>query len=106
MAPHARLPLVGECLGGLSVGTGYQSLASVRPGRTCNKHTHTHTHIEVAKARGVLDFWQRVQGFAEMGIPRRGWDGVGSDHPIIAAVGGRLQSAQPGGVAGDAEDRG
>ena len=39
MAPHARLPLVGECLGGLSVGTGYQSLASVRPGRTCNK-TH------------------------------------------------------------------
>ena len=46
--------------------------------------------IEVAKARGVLDFWQRVQGFAEMGIPQRGWDGVESDHPIVAAVGGRL----------------
>ena len=45
VAPHARLPLVGECFGGLSVGTGYQSLASVRPGRTCNKHTHTHTHM-------------------------------------------------------------
>ena len=43
VAPHARLPLVGECFGGLSVGTGYQYLASARPGQICN-NTYTHTH--------------------------------------------------------------
>ena len=54
--------------------------------------------LEVAKGRAVLDFWQRVQGFAELGVPRRGWGGVGPDHPILSVVGGRLRCSQPFGL--------
>ena len=42
------------------------------------------TPPEVAVARAVLDFWQRVQGFAELDVQRRIWDGVGPDHPILS----------------------
>lgn len=61
--------------------------------------------VEVAKARAMLEFWQRVRGFAALGVPRRGWDGVGPDHPILAVVNGCLQCAMPGGAGpeGDAE---
>ncbi len=45
------------------------------------------TPLEIARARAVLDFWQHVQGFTELGLPRRGWDGVGPDHPILFSVG-------------------
>ena len=54
--------------------------------------------VEVAKARAVLEFWQRVKGFAELDVPRRGWEGVGADHPILAVVDGRFQCAQPAGL--------
>jgi hypothetical protein len=51
--------------------------------------------VEVAKARAVVDFWQRVRGFAELGVPRQGWGGVGADHPILAVVEGTMRCAQP-----------
>jgi hypothetical protein len=54
--------------------------------------------VEVAKARAVLEFWQRVKGFAELDVPRRGWEGVGADHPILAVVDGRFQCAHPAGL--------
>ena len=64
------------------------------------------TPLEVAIARAVLDFWQRVQGFAELGVPRRGWDGVGPDHPILSVVDGRLLCVQPVGMGADGEEGG
>ena len=87
-------------------------------------HTHTHTHalepgeeaqeptggaaagspLEVARARAVLDFWQRAQGFAELGVPRRGWEDVGPDHPILSVVDGRLVCAQPIGLGDGGEE--
>ena len=60
--------------------------------------------IEVAKSRAVLEFWQRLQGFAELGLPRRGWEGVGSDHPILAVVGGRVQCVHPVGLEVEGAD--
>lgn len=62
--------------------------------------------LEVAKARAALEFWQRVQGFAELGVPRRGWDSVGPDHPIISVVDGRLRCVQPAGLGGEEEYEG
>jgi hypothetical protein len=47
--------------------------------------------IEVAKSRAVADFWQRVVAFAAMGVPRKGWEGVGANHPILAIVEGELR---------------
>lgn len=57
--------------------------------------------VEVAKARAILEFWQRVKGFTELGVPRRGWDGVGTNHPIISIVDGRLCCVQPAGELGE-----
>ena len=52
--------------------------------------------IEVAKARAVLEFWQRLRGFAELGVPRKGWEGVGPDHPILSVSGdGCMRCVQP-----------
>ncbi len=34
--------------------------------------TPLRTPLEAARARAVLDFWQRAQGFAELGVPRHG----------------------------------
>ena len=62
----------------------------------------TLSHL-VAKARAVLEFWQRLRGFAELGVPKRGWDGVGPDHPILAVAGERLQCAQPAGLGNEGE---
>lgn len=64
----------------------------------------TPSPVEVAKARAVLEFWQRLRGFAEMGVPRHNWDGVGPDHPILAVTEGRLQCAQPAALEGDEAD--
>lgn len=57
--------------------------------------------VEVAKSRAVLEFWQRLRGFAELGTPRRNWGGVGPDHPILAVAEGRMQCAQPAALGGD-----
>jgi hypothetical protein len=32
--------------------------------------------------RAVMDFWGRLHGFAQLGVPKRGWDSVGRYHPI------------------------
>jgi hypothetical protein len=59
--------------------------------------------IEMAKARAVLEFWQRLRGFAELGVPRRGWEEVGGDHPILSVVNGRMHCAHPAGLDLDGE---
>ncbi|GIL42183.1 hypothetical protein Vafri_245 [Volvox africanus] len=48
-----------------------------------------------ARVRAVADFWARLHSFAALGIPRRGWDQVGSQHPILAVAGGQVQCAAP-----------
>ncbi|PNH12411.1 hypothetical protein TSOC_000628 [Tetrabaena socialis] len=59
--------------------------------------------VEMAKARAVLEFWQRLRGFAALGVPRRGWDEVGSDHPILSVADGRMRCAHPAGLDMDGE---
>ena len=59
--------------------------------------------IEVAKAREVLEFWQRIRGFAELGMPNQGWDEVGPNHPILSVAEGRLGAALPAEIEGEIE---
>ena len=73
------------------------------PGPNENVEAGAPTPVEVAKARAVLDFWQRLRGFAELGMPKHGWDGVGPDHPILAVAGEHLQCAQPVGLGNEGE---
>jgi hypothetical protein len=47
--------------------------------------------LDVAKARAVADFWQRLVGFAELGLPPKGWGDVGSANPILSVVDGELR---------------
>jgi hypothetical protein len=75
-----------------------------QPEEETQEPTAAGTPLEVARARAVLDFWQRVQGFAELGVPRRGWEDVGPDHPILSVVDGRLVCAQPIGLGNGGEE--
>ena len=50
---------------------------------------------ERAARRAVTDFWGRLQGFAALKVPRRGWDAVGARHPILRVVEGRLVCVGP-----------
>ena len=51
---------------------------------------------EQAQRRAVPDFWGRLAGFAQLGVPRRGWDSVGPRHPILRrVVDGRLVCLGP-----------
>ena len=53
-------------------------------------------HVERAKARAVVDFWQRLRCFAALGVPEKGWEGVQADHPILSVQEGRLCCVRPG----------
>ncbi|PNH09418.1 hypothetical protein TSOC_003941 [Tetrabaena socialis] len=59
--------------------------------------------VEVAKARAVLEFWQRLRGFAELGVPSRGWGEVGAEHPILSVEDGRMRCAPPAGLDLDSD---
>ena len=48
-----------------------------------------------AQRRAIPDFWSRLHGLAMLGVPRRGWDSVGSHHPILRVVEGRLVCVGP-----------
>ena len=45
--------------------------------------------------RAVADFWGRLHGFAQLGVPRRGWGSVGPHHPVLRIAGGGLQCVGP-----------
>ena len=45
--------------------------------------------------RAVADFWARLHGFARLGRPRKGWQGVGPSHPFLRGVPGALQCTGP-----------
>jgi hypothetical protein len=60
--------------------------------------------IEVAKARAVVDFWQRLRGLAMLGVPQKGWDGVGTDHPILSVVDGDMRCVHPASLELEADD--
>ena len=49
--------------------------------------------VEIAKAEAVTGFWRRLQDFAGLGVPRKGWREVGMAHPLLAVQGGRKGSA-------------
>jgi hypothetical protein len=53
------------------------------------------TPVQLACARAVADFWSRLLQFAQLGVPRKGWDGVDATHPILAVVNGELLCALP-----------
>ena len=95
------------CLAALSAmkrgRVGMRSATRYAPGPNEDAEAGAPTPVEVANARAVLDFWQRLRVFAELGVPKRGWDGVGPDHPILAVAGERLRCAQPVGLGNDGE---
>jgi hypothetical protein len=39
--------------------------------------------VERGARRAVMDFWGRLQGFAQLRVPKRGWASVGRYHPIL-----------------------
>jgi hypothetical protein len=45
---------------------------------------------EQAIQTAVIDLWGRIKSFAALGIPRKGWDEVGEQHPFLRIVNGRL----------------
>ena len=51
--------------------------------------------VERAILRAVSDFWARLFGFALLGLPQVGWDGVGPLHPILRVVDGQLVCVGP-----------
>ena len=51
--------------------------------------------LDRARARAVVDFWARLRSFAGLGVPRRGWDRVGPQHPILAVAGEQGRCAAP-----------
>jgi hypothetical protein len=43
-----------------------------------------------------MDFWGRLHGFAQLGMPKRGWDSVGRYHaPYSQGNGNGLRCAGP-----------
>ncbi|GFR43104.1 hypothetical protein Agub_g3953, partial [Astrephomene gubernaculifera] len=44
----------------------------------------------VVALSAVSWFWGQLRGFACLGVPRRGWAGVGPSHPFLRIVGGRF----------------
>lgn len=50
---------------------------------------------ERAAQRAVTDFWGRLQGFAQLGVPKQGWSTVGRFHPLLRLVGTELQCDGP-----------
>jgi hypothetical protein len=45
--------------------------------------------------RAVLDFWGCLQGFAQLGVLKRGWESVGRCHPILRVTETGLRCAGP-----------
>jgi hypothetical protein len=45
--------------------------------------------------RAVMDFWGRLHGFAQLGVPKRGLDSVGRYHPILRVTETGLRCAGP-----------
>ncbi len=55
-----------------------------------NTHTHTHTQTYTHSCFVFVN-----TQFAQLGVPRKGWDGVDATHPILAVVNGELLCALP-----------
>jgi hypothetical protein len=45
--------------------------------------------------RAVMDVWGHLHGFAQLGVPKRGWDSVGRYHPILRVTETSLRCAEP-----------
>ncbi len=45
--------------------------------------------------RAVMDFWGRLHGCAQLGVPKRGWDSVGRCHPILRVTETSMRCAGP-----------
>ena len=69
------------------------ALSAIEAGRRYLHANHASDPAAVcarAKVKAVADFWSRLQDFASLGLPRKGWSGVGSAHPLLRVVGGEL----------------
>ncbi len=85
---------IEQCVGCHSAGSNsrygngtalYGSVAEEggRPGRA---YRSLEAGVELAERgarRAVMDFWGRLHGFAQLGVPKRGWDSVGRYDPIV-----------------------
>jgi hypothetical protein len=78
----AALSAIERARAGLRAATRGHALEPGKEAQGPTAGAAAGTPLEVARARAELDFWQWAQGFAELGVPRRGWDDVGPDHPM------------------------
>ena len=98
-----------QCVWDVVALAAISAMERARVGLRANSHQATAPgepnhpdQLEIAKGRAVLDFWQRVRGFAELGTPRRGWEGVGPNHPILSIdEAGSLRCTPPAEVETD-----
>jgi hypothetical protein len=50
--------------------------------------------VLAAMQEGVLvKSWSLLRDFADLGLPRKGWDGVTAGHPFLRVVAGHLECA-------------
>ena len=45
--------------------------------------------------RAVIDFWGRLHGFTQLGVPKRGWASVGRHHPVLRVTESGLRCSGP-----------
>ena len=50
--------------------------------------------LAALRAGVVAKFWALLRDFADLGVPRKGWDGVSAGHPFLRVANGRLISAE------------
>ncbi len=51
--------------------------------------------VSQASRRAVACMWAHLRAFANLGVPRAGWDEVGTAHPWLRVVDGRLLCTWP-----------
>jgi hypothetical protein len=49
--------------------------------------------LAALQATVLVKFWSLLRDFADLGLPRKGWDGVSAGHPFLRVVAGRLVCA-------------
>ena len=70
--------------------TGRPAMGASRVRERAAAQQQTDGTEDMAARRAVSDFWSGLYGFAELGLPRKGWAEVGARHPILQVQNGCL----------------
>lgn len=113
-AEHARQGLRAAAKGGgpgvQGRAGGPQGSARVRRGLQAAaggsqaQAAATATPLQEACLRAAALFWSALRSFAALGMPKRGWQDVGTSHPILWVSGGQVHCAGPLPLGGGQEE--